>query len=407
MLPEVTRAILRIGLFLLLYFDSRAWFTKNNFVEVAGAQEAFLIFLVIFFLGIVLPKSLLTLKVDIDGFFVLSVIAFVLLVSSVGAYLTFGQPIYAGIIEERRVLSYLIFFPVALAIRSNLASARTVLNYVTASALLCVLNAGIYYMTVSSLEAVQSFTSEAQARADRTPIGTGFVLIGLCYVLSRYVERPRFMWAFLYFVFVFDVVVLEQGRQTIIAVAVASALLLAQSKEAIKRLAITCLLSFLAIVPFIWNSVVKTWQKYVFLFQLLSEAHNLRVETLHVVFSKNLIVPHGSLWAQWDEGFARYFGPNFFLSDIGVFGELFRYGAVLLAILLTCYYGYIYLSIRSARWTVVTRTCAAAIFILAILHVFQPVIEHGGFDVGLLIALLASERRVEKHMLLPEASLAS
>jgi hypothetical protein len=211
-------------------------------------------------------------------------------------------------------------------------------------------------------------------------------------VLSRYVERPRLKWALLWIVFVFDVIVLEQGRQTIIAVVVASALILSRSKVAVRRLAITCLCSLLAILPFIWASVVKTWQKYVFLFALLSRAQNLRVETLHTVLTRNLLVPHGALWAQWNEGFAGYFGPNFFLSDIGVFGELFRYGAALLVLLLLGYYGFIYMSIRSAKWGVVTRTCAASIFILAILHVFQPVIEHGGFDVGILIALLACER---------------
>jgi hypothetical protein len=135
------------------------------------------------------------------------------------------------------------------------------------------------------------------------------------------------------------------------------------------------------------------WEKYVFLFTLLSNAQNLRVDTIHTVMSKNLLIPHGALWAQWNGGFSNVFGPSFFLSDIGVFGELFSYGAVLLAILLIVYYGYILQLIMGAEWTTLTRACTAFMIILMMLHMFQPVIEHGGFDVGVILAILSTTPR--------------
>lgn len=392
-LPKLLDWSLRVGLFLLLYFDSRAWFTKNNFVEVTGAQEAFLSLLLVYFAVAVVPRFLLTFALERNGLFVLAVVAFVLLVPACGAYLTYGQPIYAGMIEERRALSYLIFFPIIHAIRSERVSTRTVLNYVTGAAVLCLLNALLYYLLVSSVTVVESMASEADARADRTPIGTGFILIALCYTLSRYIEKPKLKWAFLWLGFVFDVVVLDQGRQTIMAVAVASVILLWGHGRAVARLALTYSLGFLAILPFVWHAVVNLWEKYIFLFELLSQAKNLRVDTLHSALSGNPFVPHGALWAQWNDGFAHYFGPTFFLSDIGVFGELFCYGAILLMILLICFYGYIIWQIKSATWNVVTRTCAAFVVILILLHAFQPVIEHGGFDIGVILALLAAEKR--------------
>ena len=389
---------MRLLLFLLLYVDSRAWFTKDNFVDLTGGQEVFLAILVLFFLFAVLPSVLLKQKIDVQGLFVLIVIAFVLLVSPIGAWLTYGQPVYAGMIEERRVLSFLIFFPVFLAIRSGLVTSRTVLNYVTVSAVLCLLNAAAYYSTASAVEVAQSFTSEAEARADRAPIGTGFVLIGTCYVLSRYVEKPKLRWALLWLAFVIDVFAFDQGRQTIIAVGIASALLMWGQGRALKHAAITCMVGLAVALPFTWRTVLEMWEKYVFLFTLLSHAQNLRVDTIHSVLSSNLLVPHGALWAQWDGGFANIFGPNFFLSDIGVFGELFRYGAVLLCILLLGFYGYIYNLIRSLQWNVITRACTAFILITMIIHVFQPVVEHGGFDVGIILAVLANEtrRRVQR-----------
>jgi hypothetical protein len=386
----LARRLLRILLFLMLYFDSRAWFGKNNFVEVPGAQEAFLALLVLFFLVVVLPKVVLKFKIEASGAFVLSIIGFVLLASSLGARIAYGQPILAGMIEERRVLSYLVFFPVAYAVRSKLVSARTVLNYVTGSALLCVINAFIYYILLSSVISAQSLTSEADARADRTPLGTGFVLIALCYVLSRYVERPKVHWALLWLVFVFDVVVLEQGRQTMIAVVLVSLLLLWRDAKAAKGLALTSICTMVAILPFIWAAVLRIWQKYVFLFVLLATEGNTRDQSVQAVLTSNILLPHGALWAQWHDGFVNYFGPNFFLSDIGLFGELFRYGVIFLAILLLYYYGYIYNLIRHSEWNTVTRSCAAFIIILLILHIFQPVIEHGGFDVGVILALIAT-----------------
>ena len=403
-LPRLWRKCLQLLLFVLLYIDSRAWFTKGNFVDPTGGQEAFLAILVLFFLFAVLPKVLLKQKIDVNGLFVLVVIAFVLLVSPIGAWLTYGQPIYAGMIEERRVLSFLIFFPVFVAIRSKLVTSRTVLSYVTVSAVLCLLNAAAYYSKASAIEVAQNFTSEAEARADRAPIGTGFVLIGTCYVLSRYVERPKLRWALLWLAFVFDVIVFDQGRQTIIAVAIASILLMWGQGKALRHAAVTCMVGLAAILPFTWKSVLAMWEKYIFLFTLLSNAHNLRVDTIHSVMNTNLLVPHGALWAQWNEGFANIFGPNFFLADIGIFGELFRYGAVLLCVLLLGFYGYIYHLIRSLHWNVITRACTAFFLITMIIHVFQPVVEHGGFDVGIILAVLANEPLRKPYRLEPSVS---
>ena len=105
-LPRLWRKCLQLLLFVLLYIDSRAWFTKGNFVDPTGGQEAFLAILVLFFLFAVLPKVLLKQKIDVNGLFVLVVIAFVLLVSPIGAWLTYGQPIYAGM--HRRASSALL-----------------------------------------------------------------------------------------------------------------------------------------------------------------------------------------------------------------------------------------------------------------------------------------------------------
>src|SRR3546814_3303493 len=37
-------------------------------------------------------------------------------------------------------------------------------------------------------------------------------------------------------------------------------------------------------------------------------------------------LPSGSLSLMWQDGFIPYFGEHFFLSDVGVFGTLFRFG---------------------------------------------------------------------------------
>ena len=262
----------------------------------------------------------------------------------------------------------------------------------------------MFYSKASVVEVAQNFTSESQARADRSPIGTGFVLIATCYVLSRYVEKPRLGWALLWLAFVVDVVVFDQGRQTIIAVGIASVLLMWGQGRALRHAAVTCMVGLAAILPFTWKTVLVMWEKYVFLFSLIGHAHNLRVDTIHSVMNSNLLVPHGALWSQWNEGFANIFGPDFFLADIGIFGELFRYGAVLFCILLLGFYGYIYHLIRSLHWNVITRACTAFFLITMIIHVFQPVVEHGGFDVGIILAVLANEPLRKPYRLEPSVS---
>jgi hypothetical protein len=37
-------------------------------------------------------------------------------------------------------------------------------------------------------------------------------------------------------------------------------------------------------------------------------------------------LPSGSLSLMWQDGFIPYFGEHFFLSDVGIFGTLFRFG---------------------------------------------------------------------------------
>jgi hypothetical protein len=65
--------------------------------------------------------------------------------------------------------------------------------------------------------------------------------------------------------------------------------------------------------------------------EIISSGDSIRSSTLLTItseLSKNHLMGLGALSIQWNNGFAPIFGKYFFLSDVGIFGELFQVGAI-------------------------------------------------------------------------------
>lgn len=98
----------------------------------------------------------------------------------------------------------------------------------------------------------------------------------------------------------------------------------------------------------------------------------------------------------WDGGFERFYGPNFFLSDVGAFGTVFRYG-LLGIILIFLFYAFCFKTAFRAPSTIEVRAGRLYLLMLIPLNVFIPVIEFLGSTTVIPIAIFLWETAAQRQ----------
>jgi hypothetical protein len=400
-LPDKLKShFLQALLFLLLYLNSRAWFTNTQFVQIPYAQEWFLGLLLAYFLFAVVPRVLWKGSIRYVELALIGLVMLITASSALAAHAYYGQPISFGLIEERRTLSYLVFFPLYDALKAGIVNVAWLLKSVFAIAVLCFVNATAYYSLVATdlgmrqaaLDAFQQ--SESIFRADRTQIGTFYVMLALLYALWRWVENPRqWLWGIAITAFGFHLLIFEQTRQVVFAVVLASLWIIKKRKVLVLRFGAIAAVAAGTAVVVAGDYVAYLYEKYTFLFGVASNLRiNLRAQTLASIFGENIWIPHGALSAMWDDGFKRFYGENFYLSDVGIFGTVFRFGVPAAIALAAGYYVYLWQKARHARKTLEVRVFKSFLFTLVILNFFIPIIETAGSEIGLALAVLSHEQ---------------
>ena len=98
--------------------------TASNPLGVNGAQEAFYVFLGLWaFKSVVLTTVRYAKVPSIDLFIFVTPLALIAY-GATAAFITFKQPIAFGILEERRILSVYVYFPLVDMLRSGRISAE-------------------------------------------------------------------------------------------------------------------------------------------------------------------------------------------------------------------------------------------------------------------------------------------
>lgn len=391
----MTRAII-----LLLFVMNAQVFsaTASNPLGIKGAQETFYVLLALWAVISVALKQLSRAKVPSIDLFIF-VTPFVLMVyGATAAFLTFGQPLAFGLLEERRILSIYVYFPVVDLLRSGRVTAEKM-----EKAMLTVMAICAAMMVAVSLDLIPTwnevYSSNISLRTERLSIGSSFIAAFLPLVLVRLRGTEAIKQIAIFLLCAFALVYITQSRQLIGAVALLILLIL--RPHVLVAVGATLTGAMLVFMPFLSDQ----FQFYRQLFGQVGEAQYLAESWRALGLGEVIrslrageIFGHGSLSLMWQDGFHRVVGYFFFLADIGLFGTLYRYG--LIGVCWYLFWGIIQLRLLQRMPAGAQRRSYSAVFLFLIilLPVAAP-LEYRGFVAGPLFgmtAFLSSQRKTVK-----------
>lgn len=385
----------RFSTFAAVFINSQAFaVSANSPIGIRYFQEMFYVYLFAFSILYVLFQILIKKSVPKLDLTICLIVGAVIFYSSIAAHLTFGQPLFFGIIEERRVLALLIYFPLVWALRNHYVSVDQVLSWVVFSAVVCATIALASYSEIFS-NAADLDAAEISLRRDRYAVGLPYIAVGILISLNSFRKHSIGKGLIILFLLIVLVVV-GQTRQILIGL-LASIFFLRGVRSKVSAIALI-LIPALILFGQDW-AVLGVVQKYGQLFgEILSTNYYLasaRAQTISIIISDVLggsWFGKGALSLLWNGGFQRIYSSSFFLADVGVFGSLYKFGLWFLVI----WGAYFLIQIRLLTAIKSHQKYFLFVSIFIFLIVLSPVaaiVEYRGFLAGLLLALTVSVNR--------------
>lgn len=380
----------QLMLFVMVFFNSGiVGGAASNPFGIKGVSEFFellyLLFACAYLWGQFNAKGTVH-KLDITIF---AIVVSAILYSAIAAKMRFGQPIYYGLLEQRRLLIILIYFPLAWGFRHQVVSVTQIMGWVIATALLCgILSVLVASGLVEPLNVREA--GENVLREDRYGIGKFYLLMGALALLFRMSLEKQHRYVFPFFFLLAVLIVIVQTRQLLIAFLISSFFMLGTVRILAWSLASVV---GVAIVASTTNFLSALLAKYQILFLQLGAEEYLeagaRARTISAItdeIASGQWLGSGALSSKWNDGFARVYDANFFLSDVGIFGTAYVFGLFSI-VLYGAYLYWQYRLVRASRAHPYYRLIVAVwIFLLVIMPV-GATLEYRGTASGLLLAL--------------------
>ncbi|WP_028239921.1 hypothetical protein [Stutzerimonas azotifigens] len=257
---------------------------------------------------------------------------------AVFAKYTYGQPIAYGLIEERRVMFSLGFAPLLF-----LGKRVTPLQF--ERGLLYAALIAAFLSWCFKFGVIPDMRTEVRSddRPDRSTIGPLLLCIAYFYCIQVWSKgaspidggkRSKNFFLLVAAILLLTLVFATQTRQLIV-LCLAFTLFCLRAKAILWAASLSILLS-----PFyFYPSLLEVLGFNADFYDSTLEGdidEGVRPITINTIFSHLHVVnwlPSGSLSLLWQDGFVPYFGEHFFLSDVGIFGTLFRFGFLTFLIL--------------------------------------------------------------------------
>ena len=247
------------------------------------------------------------------------------------SFLFYGQPLVYGLIEERRIL-FSFGFATLMFLGRNMSASQFEKALLITALLAAVMAWMFKFGVLPDLRDKQSSFD----RPDRSSIGAPALCLAYFYCIQTWNKgispidgsaRSKTIHIVLAMVFLLTLVFGTQTRQLIVLALVFTVFCL-KSKSIVWICVSTLLLSPFFIFPDLMKVLGLNLDFYA---QSVEDGptDGVREQTIGYIFShlsQNHWLPSGSLSLMWNNGFIPYFGEYFFLSDVGVFGTLFRFG---------------------------------------------------------------------------------
>jgi hypothetical protein len=314
--------------------------------------------------------------------------------SAIMAYISYGQPPIYGIIEERRMFELWVYFPLARHI-SACSSIRVVLKQIILLGMFISL-LGLSYRLGIVRGWKEIEIGAGALRQARANFSGGFVIVSATIGLAvgpkirlRALSLINFLLAVVFMLFV------SYTRQYFLSLLIAFAALpiFGKWRPGARLAGVATGIFVLALSAILVSGLDRSYDSRIIrlYLQLFDESYltsNARALAMLDVFRELSVLGHGALSAQWNDGFARVFGSYFFLSDIGIFGTLHRFG------IFTVFYALatIYLLRQSVRGAAGlspghSRLAAMLAVLLVLNWPLGGILEYRGMTVALIMAL--------------------
>ncbi|RRV12914.1 MULTISPECIES: hypothetical protein [Stutzerimonas] len=253
-----------------------------------------------------------------------------LVMPAIFAYYTYGQPVVFGLIEERRVLFCLGFAPLLFLGKrvSTLQFERGLLYAALIAA---------FFSWCFKFGVIPDMRAEVRSddRPDRSSIGPYLICFGYFYCIQIWSKgispingaaRNKTLYMVIAALLLLTLVFATQTRQLIV-LCLLFTLFCLRAKAVIWAASLSILLSPFYFFPSLLEVLGLNTEFYDSTLEGVEDG--VRTYTISSIFAHLDQVnwlPSGSLSLMWQDGFIPYFGEHFFLSDVGVFGTLFRFG---------------------------------------------------------------------------------
>jgi hypothetical protein len=316
------------------------------------------------------------------------------------ANLNFGQPMFYGLLEERRSFMYLTFFPTLFLLFKTNPTQEQLERFFLYSGLACATAGFLYYLKIIpentglSFQVDQKFVGEDgdPLRPDRYRIGPGYV--SLCAFLLMYSMKERislvkvgmllYLTAYLWLVL--------QTRQTMVIWAIAGIWVFRNRIDSLMKLG--ALVSVILVGSYFMVPEFYTDQ-YDKLMALIDEAtdsgtgaRDVTSTTAIKAVADNMYIGMGALSLQWNGGFSRIYNEQFYLSDVGIIGVYYRFGLLAILVALIYYGGYLQI-LKNCEYKGPLLSAFQLSFAFQIINMFlSNAIMYGGDIIGVAAAAL-------------------
>lgn len=335
-------------------------------------------------------------------------VIFIFAVPAISALMKFGQPLLYGLLEERRCLFYLVFLPVFYGLCIQAISPNGLIKCIKVTSCLCMALAFLYFLGILSQNQHVFFaTQDTSARvvvwdqrnATRFPIGTPYVVTSMLFIMLNFSKSKISIFdslflvvAFLYLFFI------DQSRLTLVFTLGVFFVLLFTNIKFLLRLSVPiAAIIVLLVCLFMGTDLLQgAVAKVTFMVNdaTMSIEDRVRYTTTVTVLNSladNYLLGLGSLSQQWNGGFSDFYSDNFFLTDVGVIGIIYRFGFLVVG-LLVFYYGMFLSGMRGTHSFVVKGIVYFFLVRQLVYFAFESDMIWGGHVLGVILAMLYYEK---------------
>jgi hypothetical protein len=392
-----------IFILIILFNAEFLYLTDNKQAGIPFVREYYLFFLCVFSLHLIfIKKYYFGRKIEI---FIFIFIAAWILLSSILSLIHFGQPLHFGILEERRVLHLLIFYPVFYYLCYKKINIITLEKFIVISFLLTASIGFLYSFGILMPRLSIDFQVGGSVyrdvsdiyeglRAGRFRIGTLFLLF--VFLISIFKIRAKTTQLFWYILLFFCIIYawhVVQTRTTIMLMVTTFIIAFRKKLNMLSLFSIFILiimaLLYIFFQDFITNQSSKLEMLIIDAFD--SKGPRTRLITSNIIWNALQENPlgNGALSLQWNEGFRRIYNNNFYLSDVGLLGVAYRFGVFTLFIAGIYYY----VLLRAVKIAIniripIYRASIYMIFIAIFNIIFSNAMAFDGGLYGIILAII-------------------